>query len=113
APGVYPTGSRIDDSYLHRHRPTAERRVKVARARLAAPLDATLAEATPRCCGCRLPERCETMPWRPIDGSRPVTNPAVHAPGRSLPVEPGISDPRRLHSRGPAATLRPCPTSPS
>src|SRR5690606_14743122 len=48
APGVYPTGSRIDDSYLHRHRPTAERRVKLAGARLAALLDATLAEAARR-----------------------------------------------------------------
>ena len=48
APGVYPTGSRIDDSYLHRHRPTAERQVKLAGARLAALLDATLAEAAPR-----------------------------------------------------------------
>jgi len=47
-PGVYPSGPRIDDSYLQRHRPTAERQVKLAGARLAALLDATLAEAALR-----------------------------------------------------------------
>ncbi len=48
APGVYPSGSRIDDSYLHRHRPTAERQVGLAGARLAALLDQTLAETARR-----------------------------------------------------------------
>ena len=47
ADGVYPATSRIDDVYLHRHRPTVERQVKLAGARLAALLDSTLANAPP------------------------------------------------------------------
>ena len=47
ADGVYPATASIDDDYLNRHRPTAERQVKLAGARLAALLDSTLAEAPP------------------------------------------------------------------
>ena len=48
APGVYPAGARIDDGYLDRHRPVAERQLRLAGARLAALLDTTLKEAAPR-----------------------------------------------------------------
>lgn len=47
ADGVYPATARIDDAYLHRHRPTVERQVTLAGARLAALLGSTLAHATP------------------------------------------------------------------
>ncbi len=42
---IYPTRHRLGDAYLDKHRPTAERRVRQAGARLAALLNATLAPA--------------------------------------------------------------------
>lgn len=41
-PGVYPASARIDDAYIERHRPIAERQLQRAGARLAQLLNATL-----------------------------------------------------------------------
>ncbi|MCW5746290.1 MAG: S1/P1 nuclease [Alphaproteobacteria bacterium] len=41
-PGFYPSSARIGDDYVARHRPTAERQLKLAGSRLAALLNATL-----------------------------------------------------------------------
>ncbi|TWT21043.1 S1/P1 nuclease [Luteimonas marina] len=48
APGVYPPRSRIDDDYLLQHRPTVERQVQLAGARLAELLNIVLATEVSR-----------------------------------------------------------------